>query len=248
MSPARRRKDQLLVSRKSGVVTLELAEPSARLTGDVHAALSSAAAAIDLDDEVRAVVLRGTGKAFCCGAEPSEDKPDGIAAIASLRVPVIAALHGEVLDEGLELAMACDLRVAAQGARLGLTQLLRGELPSHGGTQRLPRLVGPGAAMRLLLLGEKVTSRRALAIGLVSEVVERRSLRSAAQRLARALATRGPAALRLGKEAIHAASDLPLSEGLRLEGDLYVLLQTSEDRDEGIASFHERRRPRFGNR
>jgi enoyl-CoA hydratase/carnithine racemase len=157
-------------------------------------------------------------------------------------------LHGAVLDEGLELALACDLRIAAEGTRLGLTQLSRGELPSHGGTQRLPRMVGPAVAARMVLLGEVLTARRAQASGLVAEVVARNLLRRRGGLRARELAARGPAAQRLAKEALRSAGDLPLAEGLRLEGDLYVLLQSTKDRDEGLASFRAKRQPRYQGR
>jgi enoyl-CoA hydratase/carnithine racemase len=237
----------LSVSRKGGVVTLELAAADTRLSAELHAALEEAAAEIDLDDEVRVVVLCGRGRAFCCGGEPG-GRADGIAAVAALRVPVLALLHGAVLDEGLELALACDLRIAAEGTRLGLTQLSRGELPSHGGTQRLPRMVGPAVAARMVLLGEVLTARRAQASGLVAEVVARNLLRRRGGLRARELAARGPAAQRLAKEALRSAGDLPLAEGLRLEGDLYVLLQSTKDRDEGLASFRAKRQPRYQGR
>lgn len=237
----------LRVLRKGPVVTLELAAANARLGPELHAALVAAVREIDLDDEVRVVVLRSTGRAFCCGGEPG-GRADGIAAVAALRVPVLALLHGSVLDEGLELALACDLRIAAEGTRLGLTQLARGDLPSHGGTQRLPRIVGPACAARMLLLGEILPARRAAASGLVTEVVSREALRRRGGLRARELAARGPAAQRLAKEALRSAADLPLAEGLRLEGDLYVLLQSTEDHAEGLASFRAKRPPRYQGR
>jgi enoyl-CoA hydratase/carnithine racemase len=129
-----------------------------------------------------------------------------------------------------------------------LTQVARGRLPGRGGTQRLPRLVGTARAMRMMLLAEVVGARAALAVGLVHEMIPARRLRAAGRSLARALATRGPIALRLAKEAIRAAHDLPLAEGLRLEGDLYVLLQSTRDRDEGVRSFREKRMPKFSGR
>lgn len=243
----RREKAPLAVAQAGGITTLTLHLAEGLLTDAGHAALAEAAERIDLDDEVRVVVLRGSGAAFCRGGRAGT-RDDGIAAVAGLRVPVVAALHGEVLDEGLELAMAADLRVAAKGTRFGLTQLLRGELPSHGGTQRLPRLIGRAAAGAMLLLGETIPAARAARLGLVHEVVERDALARRTRALARGMAQRGPAAQRLAKEALRAALDLPLSEGLRLEGDLYVLLQSTEDREEGIASFREKRRPRYRGR
>lgn len=244
---ARRAGGPLHVSRRAGVLTLTLQGKEDLLTEESHAALEEAAASIELDEEARVVVLQGSGRAFCRGGR-SAGRADGVAAVAALRVPVIAALHGAVLDEGLELAMAADVRLAARGSRFGLTQLERGELPSHGGTQRLPRLVGRAAAGSMLLLGETISASRAAGLGLVHEVVERKALGRRAGALARAMARRGPVAQRLAKEALRAALDLPLAEGLRLEGDLYVLLQSSGDRDEGIASFREKRAPRYRGR
>jgi enoyl-CoA hydratase/carnithine racemase len=124
----------------------------------------------------------------------------------------------------------------------------RGELPSHGATQRLPRLVGKGRALAMLLLGEPLRARAALDAGLVQRIVPAAELWRTGARLAAQMAERGPIAQRLAKEALHAALDVPLAEGLRLEGDLYTLLQSTADRDEGIASFREKRRPVFRNR
>lgn len=241
-------------SREGDVVTVVLGPPGGtpRLGPRAHASLGEAAREIDHDDSVRAVILVSAGADFCAGDGPGAPgpgrEPDGVAAISSLRVPTVALLHGAVLDEGLELALACDLRVCAEGAILGLGQLLHGAIPSRGGTQRLPRLVGRSRALRMLLLGERISARDALASGLVEQVVSRRRLRAAGEDLAARIAARGPVAQRFAKEAASAALDLPLAEGLRLEGDLYVLLQTTLDRAEGIASFRERRRPTFSGR
>ncbi|MBM4242613.1 MAG: enoyl-CoA hydratase [Deltaproteobacteria bacterium] len=245
--PPRAPRRALDVSLAGGVTTLTIRDGDAGLSRELHAALADAAGAIDLDDAVRVVVLRSRGRSFCRGgvrdAEPGV--PDGVAAIAALRVPVLCLVHGDALDDGLELALACDLRLAAVGARLGVTQLAAGRLPHHGATQRLPRAVGRGRALSMLLLGECLTARAACAAGLVHRVCAARELWRAGQRLAAEIGARAPIAQRLAKEALRAASDLPLAEGLRLEGDLYVLLQSTADRDEGITSFRERRKPVF---
>lgn len=251
----RRRADaadvEIVRSRNLDVVRISLGPAGAvpRLGPRAHASLRAAATEIDHDDSVRAVLLDSLGRDFCVGDAPGAPgpgrEPDGVAAIASLRVPTVALLHGAVLDEGLELALACDLRVCASDASLALGQVARGLLPSRGGTQRLPRLVGRARALRMLLLGEPVDAAQALGAGLVEEVVPRRRLRAVGDALAGRIAERGPLAQRLAKEASLAALDLPLAEGLRLEGDLYVLLQTTGDRAEGISSFRERRKPSF---
>ena len=248
--PRRAPRGALEVAHERGVTTLTLRDGDAGLVPQLHAALADAAAEIDLDDDDRLVVLRARGRAFCRGAAETrpDGVPDGVAAIASLRVPVVALVQGDALDEGLELALACDLRVAASAARFGLTQLDDGRLPSHGGTQRLPRVVGRGRALAMLLLGERLTARAALDAGLVQWVCPAGELRRRGERLAAQMASRAPIAQRLAKEALRAASDLPLAEGLRFEGDLYVLLQSTADRDEGIASFRERRKPVFRGR
>lgn len=208
------------------------------------------AAELDLDETVRVVLLRAEGAAFGRCPATDDDLPaaDGVAAVAALRVPVLCLLQGDALDQALELALACDLRLAAPRARLGLTQVARGMLPRHGGTQRLPRLVGRARALQMLLLGETASARRAVELGLVHHVIPARQLRGAGRRLAATIAERAPIAQRLAKEALRSAFDLPLAEGLRLEGDLYVVLQSTRDRDEGIASFRERRKPRFAGR
>ena len=241
----------LEVSRAGAVATLTLAggPDGPCLTAALHAALADVAAELDLDDDLRAVVLRSRGAAFC-GSAPDDagDAADGIAALAALRVPVVGLLQGDALDAGLELALACDLRLAAPDARLGVTEVAHGRLPRHGGTQRLPRLVGKSRALQMLLLGELVPARAALALGLLNRIVAARGLWPAGRRLAAEIATRAPIAQRFAKEAVRSALDLPLLEGLRLEGDLYVLLQTTADRDAGIASFRTKRAPRYRGR
>ncbi len=226
------------------MATLEMVLADGYLDADLHALLVDAIEKINFSDTIRVVVLRSRGRDFCLGGV-SETPRDGIAALASLRVPVLAVLQGKVLDEGLELALACDLRFAATGARLGLTQLSRGILPSHGGTQRLPRLIGQGAASRMILLGEILTARRAEKLGFVHQVEAASNLNRKVAVVVRSLTARSPVAQKLAKEAILASGDLSLAEGLRLEGDLYVLSQSSSDREEGLASFREKRQPKF---
>lgn len=239
---AKRQSLQFRIQR--GVATLEMHLDGGFLDADVQASLADAVEEIRLSDETRVVVLRSRGRDFCLGGD-SDGPRDGIAALASVRVPVIASLQGKVLDEGLELALACDFRLAAAGTRLGLTQLSRGVLPSHGGTQRLPRLVGRGQATRMLLLSEVVSARQAVKDGLIHEVHDAARLSRKVAALGRSMAARSPVAQKLAKEALLAAGDLSLAEGLRLEGDLYVLSQSTEDRAEGLAAFREKRRPKF---
>ena len=238
------RVQSLRVREQRGIATLEMNLSAGLLDADMHADLLAAVEEIQLSDDIRVVVLRSRGRNFCEGSV-SDGPHDGIAALATLRVPVIASLQGKVFDEGLELALACDLRFAASGARLGMTQLSRGILPSHGGTQRLPRLIGRGRATRMVLLSEVLSARQAEKSGLIHQVEEGAQLNRKVMAVARSMATRSPVAQKLAKEALLASGDLPLAEGLRLEGDLYVLSQSTADRDEGLASFREKRRPKF---
>lgn len=246
----RTRRRTVSMSRRGDVTTLTLGLAGGRLDHGAHAALVAACGEIDLEEDVRVVVLRGRGRDFCLGNDQGvgPDAPDGIAAVGRLRVPCVAVLNGDALDAGLELALACDLRIAASDVRLGLTQPACGALPFHGGTQRLPRIVGAARAARMLLLGDTVSARQGLEAGLLQAAPPRARLSREAARWVRTLADRAPVAQRLAKETLRAAADLPLAEGLRLEGDLYVLLHTTRDRDEGIASFHAKRRARFEGR
>ncbi len=238
------------VARSRDVVTLTLRLTRGRLDVTAHAELVEACDVLDHDDDLRAVVVRSRGKHFCLGddAGVGPDSPDGIAAVGRLRVPTVAVLGGDAIDAGLELALACDLRIAVEGAQMGLTQLLAGRTPFHGGTQRLPRIAGPARSARMLLLGEIWGARLSLEAGLVQVLSKRLALATDVRKIVRALCERAPVAQRMAKETLRAAADLPLGEGLRLEGDLYVLLQTTRDRNEGVASFHEKRRPRFEGR
>ena len=215
----------------------------------MHGLVAAAESLADRDD-LCAVVLRARGRAFSLGlpgrvAWPPRAWPDGIAAVAGLAMPVVAALHAEARGWGLALALASDLRVVAHGATLSLPEAAAGRLPGGGVTQRLTRLVGPARAADLLLLGTRLTGREAAAWGLAIRAVGAPAVGATAGRLAGVLARRGPLALRYAKEAVLRAFDLPLADGIRLEHDLYVLLQTTVDRREGVRAFLERRPPRF---
>jgi enoyl-CoA hydratase len=203
---------------------------------------------IDLDDDVSIVIVQGGGRAFCLGVEGAGDwqrRHDWVAAVGRSTCPVIAAVNGDAVAEGVELALACDLRIASAAARFSLPQLAEGRLPSHGATQRLPRLVGRTRALDMLLSGRRVAAREAEAIGLATRVVAARSFAAAVRREVAALRAKGPLALRMAKEAVTKGSEMTLDQGVRLEQDLYVLLQTTADRAEGVRAFLEKRRPRF---
>jgi enoyl-CoA hydratase/carnithine racemase len=158
---------------------------------------------------------------------------------------VIAAISGDVIGQGLELALACDLRIASETSHFGLPQIKTGHLPSDGGTQRLSRLVGRGKGLEMILTGEIIDAQEALRIGLVNKVVPKKDLMEVTMKMAQEMASRGPIALRYIKEAIYKGMDMTLEQGLRLEADLYLILHTTKDRTEGIQAFRGKRKPKF---
>jgi len=237
----------------NGVAWLRLERPAARnrITVDLAQALCDAAEAIELDDRVRLVVLSASGPSFCAGVEDAgewEQCIDWVEAIAHVTPPVIAAIQGDAIAEGFELALACDLRLVSTKARFALPYLAEKRLPSHGATQRLPRLVGRPRALDLLLTGRVVRAREAEAIGVATRVVPPGKLTAELDNMVRVLSAKGPIALRFAKEAVLKGGDLTLDQGIRLEEDLYVLLQTTRDRSEGICAFLDKRRPVFRGR
>ena len=198
------------------------------------------------DDEIYVVILAGSGKDFCCGGpdlETGNYRP--AEAIARIDRPVIAAIQGQCSGLGLELALSADIRLAASDARFSLPQLSQGRLPGNGGTQRLPRIVGRGKALEMLLTSDVISADEALEIGLVSRLFPPAALQLETDKLAQTIAAKGPLALKYLKEAVLKGMDVTLEQGLRLEADLYFLLHTTADRTEGIRSFLEKRMPRF---
>jgi enoyl-CoA hydratase/carnithine racemase len=165
--------------------------------------------------------------------------------VAGLNQPVIAAIRGDALGLGLELALACDIRVCAESTCFGMPQVCHGGIPANGGTQRLPRLIGPGPAMHMILTGESIDSGEAYRIGLVHSVVASDLVMQSAQEIAQQMATKSPLSLSYAKEALYSAGDLTLDQGLNKEMDLYLLLHSTDDRTEGITAFTEKRKPDF---
>jgi enoyl-CoA hydratase/carnithine racemase len=165
--------------------------------------------------------------------------------IAKIDQPVIAAIQSDALGPGLEMVLACDLRIAAETARFGLPQIKAGLIPGNGGTQRLARLAGRGKALEMILTGETIDAREAYRVGLVNKVAPLQELMSTVMGMAREMASKGSIALRYTKEAVYQGMDLTLEQGLRLEADLYLLIHTTKDRIEGITAFREKRAPKF---
>src|SRR2546428_605946 len=212
------------------------------------------------DDDVKVVVVTGAGeKAFSAGADIREfvaplvpvqfrehrRRVDFRQAMDRCPQPILAAVNGFAFGGGLELALACDIRVAAASAQMGLTEINLAIIPGGGGTQRLPRLVGRGKALEMILTGARIPADEALRISLVERVVPTGEALKAAVELARAIAAKAPVALRYAKEAVVKGLELPLADGLRLEGDLVTPLRTTEDRVEGAKAFLEKRAPRW---
>ncbi|MBI4287714.1 MAG: enoyl-CoA hydratase/isomerase family protein [Chloroflexi bacterium] len=244
-------------------VTLSRPQVANALNDTMAAEVADVCRTIQQQDEIRSVVLSGAGeKGFCAGGDltqfgerlernPDEIAPsltgraDAVKAIADLDRPVVAAVHGYALGLGLALALACDFRLAAEDAIFSSPDTGKGYIPMSGITQRLPRLVGRGIAMEMLLTGQRVNAREAWRIGLVNKVVPNDRLLVEAGELAKLLASKAPVATRFAKEAVNKGMNLTLDQGLRLEADMYFLLFSTRDRTEGITAFREKRPPVF---
>jgi enoyl-CoA hydratase/carnithine racemase len=231
-----------------------------RLGAETLAELQTLCQALGEMPDLRAVLLHGEGESFCHGwsaallqrlgaGEAVAGLPgDPFGCLAELPLPVIAAIEGGCTSAGLELALACDLRVCSTTARFALPETAFSLIPLAGGTQRLPRAVGRPRALGMVLLGQTIDGATAEAWGLVNALADAGGALSAAERLAATIAARGPIAERFAKEAVQNGVELPLARALRYELDLTVLLQTTEDRAEGVRAFAEKRPPRFHGR
>jgi len=246
------------------VVTID-PPPVNALSAPLLEELEEELARLDADDGVRAIVLKGAGeRAFVAGADISEfpalrevasnegGSARGIqklgARMDAAHTPFVAAIHGFCLGGGLELAMCCDIRVAAEDAQLGQPEIKLGLIPGGGGTQRLPRLVGLGRAMLLNMTGDFIDARTAYEWGLVERVVPKAELLETAVGIGRSISQRSPVAVSVLRELARTTRDLPLEEGLRREADGFRRCLASEDGAEGVAAFLEKREPQFTGR
>jgi enoyl-CoA hydratase/carnithine racemase len=228
-------------------ITLDSGEGLNLLDAALRDDLATAVESVADDGDVRVVIVTGADGVFASGVEPIPDEPappGAGRAIAALRKPTVAWIDGECLDMGLELALACDIRFASPTSTFGLRGVQQGVLPWDGGTQRLARAVGRGHALRLLLTGEVVGAEEALHIGLIQGVGDAQMAAGWAVRAAAG----APIASAYTKEAVTSAGDLTLGQGLRLEVDLSVLLQSTADRTEGLTAFKAKRKREFEGR
>jgi enoyl-CoA hydratase len=257
--------ENLKYETKGAIAYLTVNRPNVlnALNGATVEELRAAFAAAQADDAIRLVILTGAGeKAFIAGADIREfaqlDAVTGMEyvrrgqamlnLIENLGKPTIACINGFALGGGCEIAMACSIRLAADNAKLGLPETKLGIIPGYGGTQRLPRLVGKGLAMQLLLTGEPVTAQEALRIGLVNEVLPAAELMGRAEAIAGKIIANAPRAVQSALEAVNRGLEMPFAEGLALEVSLFGPCCATEDKNEGAKAFLERRPAEFKGR
>jgi enoyl-CoA hydratase len=252
----------LLVDVTDGVATVTVNRPDKlnALNDTVVTELHAAAAALAADPAVRGVIVTGAGpKAFVAGADIAELATQDVAtartrslrgqamvaAFEGMGKPVVAAVNGFALGGGCELAMACHVRIASESAKFGQPEVKLGLVAGYGGTQRLPRLVGMGRALHLLLTGETIDAQEALRIGLVTKVVPPEQLLAEAAKLLRVILANAPVAVALTTDAVRRGTDVPLAEGLRVEADAFGLVAATADMKEGTKAFVEKRPAAF---
>jgi enoyl-CoA hydratase len=242
------------------IVTINRPDKLNALNADTLTELEAALVELEGNAEVRGIVLTGSGsKSFVAGADINELKPlqgpEGVAKcyvgqgllrrMEMLSKPIIAAVNGFALGGGCELALACDIRLASDNARLGLPEVSLGIIPGYGGTQRLPRVIGKGLALEMILSGEAIKAERAVQIGLVNRVVPQDRLLDEARELVRSIAKNGPLAVAAAKRAVHQGLDVDLDRGLQLEALGFGVLCGTRDKEEGLGAFLEKRKPEF---
>ena len=250
--------DLEIIDRNVALVTLNRPEAANAMSKALLDELQSTVSEINSNKQITCVVITGSGdKAFCAGADLKERRGmdndqvidavryigKSVSAVESIKVPVIAALNGVAFGGGLELALACDIRIAADTAKMGLTETSLAIIPGAGGTQRLPRLIGIGRAKQLIFSAKAITAGEALSIGLVEEVVPKEELLHYALELAKSIAKNGPVALRQAKTAINQGLQTDLSTGLEIEHLCYKETIPTNDRLEGLEAFKEKRAP-----
>lgn len=242
-----------------GLLTINRPEKMNAISQELTAELSLLLDEIENDDELRVIVITGAGdKAFVAGADINElvdrdarlgrrvsrERQEIFSRIENLHVPVIAAVNGYALGAGLELALACSIRICSEKAQFGAPEVKLGIIPGDGGTQRLPRLVGQGRAMEMIITGDFIDAQEAYRIGLVNKVFPPEKLKEEAMELAKKIASRPPLAVRYAKEAVNRSQEDSAS-GFALESYLHALSCTTEDKKEGVSAFLEKRKGKF---
>ena len=241
------------------IITLNRPEAYNALDLATLRALSDAVARFEADSNLRVAIITGTGKAFCAGADIDEtlpymkehgtkSLPPTIMRGQTVNKPLIAAINGLALGGGLELAMACDIRLAAASAKLGLPEIGLGLIPGWGGTQRLPRLIGNGRASEMILTGRAICAEEAERIGLINKVVPDNDLMHAALEMAHTTAEKSQEAIRFAKEALQKGLDLPLDEALNLEAGLEDAVLHTPGFEEAMWAYREKRRAHSKNK
>jgi enoyl-CoA hydratase len=245
-----------------GIITLDRPDKLNALNEDVRQRIMAAVDDFAEDDAVKVAILHGNGeKAFVAGADVSEfasrtpeeqrtvyERRRVYEAVAGFPKPIICAIHGFCLGGGNELALACDIRVADSTAQFSQAEIRLGIIPGAGGTQRLARLVGPGQALRIALSGDFIDAAEAYRIGMVEFLVDEGEHLTKARDIASRMARWSPVALRLVKQSVQAAMEMPLKAGLEYERELFLEAFASEDGREGVAAFVEKRKPVFRGR
>ena len=254
----------IILDKKDGVAKVTINRPKAlnALNLEILSELSRAVKDIREDVEVRGVIITGAGRAFVAGADVSmmvgnsplearkvvEMGQRTFMEIENLKKPTIAAINGFALGGGLELALACDLRIASENAKMGLPEVGLGIMPGWGGTQRLPRIVGTGLAKEIILTGDHIDAERAKRIGLVNKVVASDDLDEAAIEMLGRIMSRGPVAIGAAISAINMSLNVDLDSGLAYEQSMFSLCFSTDDSKEGISAFLEKRKPKFRGR
>jgi len=243
-----------------GLLTINRPEKMNAISQELTAELSQLLDEIEKDEKLRVLVITGAGdKAFVAGADIKElvdrdarlgrrvsrERQEIFSRIENLHVPVIAAVNGYALGGGLELALACSIRICSEKAQFGAPEVKLGIIPGDGGTQRLPRLVGQGRAMEMIITGDFIDAQEAHRIGLVNKVFPSEKLMDEAMELAQKIASRPPLAVRYAKEAVNRSQEGDSASGFALESYLHALSCTTEDKKEGVAAFLEKRKGKF---
>ncbi|MBA7622962.1 Crotonyl-CoA hydratase [subsurface metagenome] len=257
---------EIVYEKGNGLAIITFNRPEVRNALNYRAIDESleAASGADTDDSVRVLILTGTGdKAFVAGADIEELRARNTLTelgkrsaqrrvlanlLETMSKPTIAAINGFAVGTGLELALACTIRIASSNAKFGQPEINLGIMPGNGGTQRLPRLVGEGRAMEMILTGDLIDAQEAYRIGLVNHVVPQAELMSYVKELAAKLAAKSPLAMKLAKNAIHAGLNMSLNDGIEYENKLFAILCGSQDKQEGVSAFMEKRQPDFEGR